>query len=295
MDDILKFYRDYFNLDEVPFIRIDHQEAMIAEVYKVELPSPLILKICTREKDFHRELYFLNFLAGFLPVPKIHQVADPSDGRPGAILMEYLEGTLIREEDWTHALAYEVGEALATLHSQRNDVYGDVTQTKIHTKSVRQYFEEKFFEELEECVNHLPKKLIVQCRDFYQSHQQLLDDVDGPCLVHRDFRPGNMIVQNGCLKGIIDWASGRFGFAEQDFCSMEHRNWPHNPEYKESLLAGYNNIRKVPDYQAIMPLLRLGRALAVVGYTVQSGTWNGKDKAIYQYNREFLELFLGFH
>jgi len=91
--------------------------------------------------------------------------------------------------------------------------------------------------------------------------------------------------------GIIDWASARFGFAEQDFCSMEHRNWPRNPEHKQSLLEGYSSIRQVPNYKAIMPLLRLGRALAVIGFTVTNGTWKGKDQEIYQYNRRFLDKF----
>ena len=73
---------------------------------------------------------------------------------------------------------------------------------------------------------------------YYESQQHLFDSVDGPCMIHRDFRPGNMIVHHGKLMGILDWASTRFGFAEQDFCSMEHRHWPGNPEHKHSLLAG---------------------------------------------------------
>lgn len=288
----MEFYKDIFNLKEAAFTRIDHPDTMISEVYKVDSPSPSILKICTREKDFHRELFFLQALEGLLPIPKIYQVFAPDSGRHGAILMEYLEGALVQETDWSQELAFKVGKTLAVLHAKRKDVFGDVIETKTHTHHARLYFENKFFEELKECADHLPKELIHQCEKFYQSQQSLLDHVDGPCLVHRDFRPGNMIVHEGKLMGIIDWASGRFGFAEQDFCSMEHRNWPQNVEHKESLLAGYNSIRKIPDYQILMPILRLGRALAVIGYTVQKGTWNGKDQAIYQYNRDYLQFNL---
>ncbi|MGA8165499.1 MAG: aminoglycoside phosphotransferase family protein [Waddliaceae bacterium] len=294
VDNLAEVYRECFSLGKAAFYRIDHHDTMIAVVYRVNLPSekPLILKISTRDKDFHRELYFLNALADFIPVPRVQKVAEPVAGRAGAVLMECLEGSLLRESNWTHELAYDVGSKLALLHSKRTEAYGDFTQKRGHTNNAREYFQEKFFEELEECGNHLPEETIKCCKDYCESHRNLFDSVDGPCMVHRDFRPGNMIVQNGRLMGIIDWASGRFGFAEQDFCSMEHRNWSRDSEYKQSLLAGYSSIRQVPNYTAIMPLLRLGRALAVIGFTVKSGTWKGKDQEIYQYNRRFLDNFL---
>lgn len=286
-------YEEFFDLKDAVFSRIDHSETMVAVVYRVDMPSkkPLILKICTRDKDFSRELYFLNTFAEDLPVPNVIKVFKPTAGRPGAILMECLEGTLLRETDWSFELAYEVGEKLALLHSKRTDAYGDSVKVGNLTRNSLEYFKEKFFEELNECVDHLPQKVVGHCQDYFESYQILLGAVDGPCMVHRDFRPGNMIVQNGKLLGIIDWASARFGFAEQDFCSMEHRHWPRNQEYKQALLDGYSSIRKVPNYHAVMPLLRLGRALAVIGFTVSSGTWDSKDKEIYQYNRQFLDGF----
>lgn len=293
VDNLIELYREYFGLNPSVFSRIDHNDTMVAVVYKVNLPSDksLILKICTRDKDFYRELYFLNALAGFLPVPKVQKTAEPMPGLPGAIVMEYFEGELLTDRNWSHKLAHEVGTNLALLHSKRTDAYGDFTQNESHAKNAREYFKEKFFEELNECVNHLPEETIRRYQDYYESHQYLLDSVDGPCLVHRDFRPGNMIVNHGRLIGIIDWASARFGFAEQDFCSMELKNWPKNPEYKRSLLEGYASVRRVPNYSAVMPLLLLGRALAVIGFTVNSGTWNGKDQDIYRFNRLFLDNF----
>jgi len=293
MDNLTEVYRDCLDLNRAVFSRIDHNDTMVAIIYRVDLPSKksLILKICTRDKDFYRELYFLNALAGVLPIPKVEKVVEPIGGRAGAILMECLEGSLLTESDWSNELAHAVGTNLALLHSKRADIYGDATQCESYAKNARDYFKDKFFEELNECANHLPKETISSCVDYWESHQNLLKGVDGPCIVHRDFRPGNIIVYNGKLVGIIDWASARFGFAEQDFCSMEHRNWPSNPKYKQALLAGYSSIRKLPNYNAVMPLLRLGRALAVIGFTVSSGTWDGKDKEIYQYNQKFIDSF----
>ena len=116
MNKLIETYSEYFGLNEAVFSRIDHNDMMVAVVYRVELSSgkSLILKICTRNKDFYRELYFLNVLEGFLPVPKVLIVAEPTDNRAGAILMEYLEGFILNESDWTHDLAYEVGKKIST-------------------------------------------------------------------------------------------------------------------------------------------------------------------------------------
>lgn len=132
---------------------------------------------------------------------------------------------------------------------------------------------------------------MVKCKAYLDSCQGYLSNVDGPCLVHRDFRPGNLIVRDGKLQGIIDWASARSGFAEQDFCSLEHFKWSFHASYKKSLLDGYSSIRPVPNYQLITPLLQLGRALAVIGYTFRSRTWNTSNSGLYTFNRHFLGTF----
>ena len=92
----MKLYREVFGLEDATFVRVDHRDAMLAVVYKVTVPSkkPLILKICPQDAHFHRELYFLNALSDTLPVPKVYQVMEPAEGRPGALLMECFEGVL---------------------------------------------------------------------------------------------------------------------------------------------------------------------------------------------------------
>ena len=206
-------------------------------------------------------------------------------------MLECLEGRLLQTDDWSARLAYQVGSVLARLHLKRTDAYGDLTKTRSLVATATPYFEEKFHEELDECESHLPSQLLDKCQRYLSSHRHLLDSVDGPCIIHRDFRPGNMIVRDGRLQGIIDWAGARSGFAEQDFCSMEHSQWPSPAEHKKTLLEGYASIRPVPDYQEIMTLLQLGRALAVIGFCVKSDTWKKKNSPIYQDHRHFIESF----
>ncbi|MDN3509425.1 MAG: aminoglycoside phosphotransferase family protein [Candidatus Neptunochlamydia sp.] len=144
---------------------------------------------------------------------------------------------------------------------------------------------------MNECKRYLPENLIEKCSAYLNNWQHLLAGVDDPCIVHRDFRPGNMLIWQGKLQGIIDWSSARSGFAEQDFCLIEHFKWAPGLKYKQAFFDGYSRIRPPPGYQLIMPLLQLESALGVIGYTVKSKTWNSSNENLYTFNRKFLDSF----
>lgn len=263
---------------------------MVAIVFKITQPNgeQLILKICDRPNDYLREVYFLKHFAKILPVPEIIQFVEPNEHIHGAILMECLPGTLLKPEELKEPLAYEIGRCLALIHLNRLPGYGDPIQRDLKPDP-KGYFTLKFVEGIGECRHHLPKELIEQSQNYYKENVSLLMSVDGPCIVHRDFRPGNIIVHEGVLQGIIDWAGARSSFAEEDFCSIEHGEWSNNPHIKKPFLTGYADIRPVPDYIRLIPFLRLNKAIATIGFTVKRKTWNNRDSRIYQYNRQFLE------
>ena len=287
-------YKKLLNLDgHAEFIKIDHEDAMVATVYQILQKNelPLILKICDRPNDYSSELYFLKFFANKLLVPTVIDSIAPNKDISGAILMEYLPGNLLKASSITKELAFELGCSLALIHRNNTRGYGYLNRDlklEIHSDI---HFTEKFQEGIEECKQHLPKALIEQCIRYYTDHLFLLKTVDGPCMIHRDFRPGNIIIQNDKLSGIIDWSSARSSFAEDDFCSIEHGEWGDFCGYKDDFLNGYSSIRIIPQYHKIMPLLRLNRAIAVVGFTTKRRTWNSCHSKPYQFNRNFLDTF----
>lgn len=283
-------YQERLNLQKASFSRIDHVDALVAVVYKVTQPDgkQFILKICDRVNDYLREFHFLKHFSGSLPVPQIIQVVPPEKNIHGAILMECLPGTLLQPKELTAALAYELGRCLACIHLNRLPGYGDPVHKDLNSDP-RIYFTLKFEEGLDECTNNLPSELLEACRLYYRIHVDHLMSVDGPCIIHRDFRPGNLIVHNGKLQGIIDWAGARASFAEEDFCSLEHGEWSKNLNNKKSFLSGYASIRPIPDYNRILPFLRLNKAIATIGFTVKRETWNNSSAQLYQYNRLYIE------
>lgn len=291
MKNPIAIYQQRLNLQSATFFRIDHDDAMVADVYKITHPNGthLILKICSHTNHYLREFYFLNYFADKLPVPRIIQAIEPEANLPGAILMEYVPGTLLTIPTLSNALSYEMGSLLARIHTNRASGYGDLIDPNDLNPDPRPYFIEKFHHGFDECKNHLPKDLLDQSRHYLENHINLLDLADGPCITHRDFRPGNLIAHDGKVQGIIDWSSARASFAQEDFCSMEHGVWPINPASKEPFLAGYAAIRSIPDYKTIMPLLRLNKAIATIGFLVKRKTWNTNGKQLYQFNRHYLE------
>lgn len=294
MDRMISAYKERFNLHNAHFLHIDHEDAMVATVFRVTLENGahLILKICSRIGDYFREAYFLNHFSGKLPIPHIIQLFPPETNLHGAILMECFPGKMLRIQDLNDKLSYELGSLLALIHLERVNGYGDLTDPNHLNPDPRIPFTMKFQEGLEECKEHLPATMLEKCRQYYNQHVDLLTTTDGPCIIHRDFRPGNLIIDNGNLQGIIDWSSARGGFAEEDFCPLEFGEWSANFSYRDSFLSGYASMRKVPDYQRILPLLRLSRAIATIGFTVKRGIWESKGSKIYQFNTQYLESFL---
>lgn len=291
MDDLANLYRKKLNLPNACFTHIDHEDAMVAAVFKITQPGnpDLILKVCSRRDDYLRESYFLDRFAGKLPVPRIIQLLEPEASMDGAVLMECVAGELLKAEKVDGKLAYEIGSLLARVHLERAEGYGDLTDPTHLSADSQVPFTMKFEEGLEECKGHLPESLLETCRHHFEKDIALLASADGPCVIHRDFRPGNIIAANGKVQGIIDWSSGRGGFAEDDFCPLELGEWPECADTKSSFLEGYASIRKIPDYKHMMPLLRLSRAVAAVGFTVKRGIWEFRNAKLYQFNRRYLE------
>lgn len=289
----LRPYQKHLRLQNAQFSLIEHEDAIVAIVYKVTMPNgdEFILKICEHNNHFHREVYFLNALQDKISVPKIIRCLEPKPGIPGAILMEYLSGQVLKKETLTSELAKQAGSELARLHLNKAKGYGDLIKEETLSSDPKAHLIQKFEEGISECQPHLPSPLIEKCRHFFHTHLHLLELADGPCMIHRDFRPGNLIGYEYKLQGIIDWASARAGFTQEDFCSFEMGEWSRHTHIQAAFLAGYETIRPIPNFQEMMPLLKLNRSIAILGYLHREGGWEKTCADLYQSHLQSLESF----
>lgn len=297
LNNLISHYRQYLNLQDAIFLKVEHEEAFVAPVYKISLPDnkQFILKICKRQNDYLCEAYFLKFFANKIPVPDIINLIEPTADIPGAILMEHLKGNLLIKSELTKSLACTIGSLLAKIHTHKVGGYGDLTKPHQLNTDPTSYFTFKFEESIMECKDHLSKKLLDKSCDYFNSSTNLLISADGPCITHRDFRPGNILVSEGEIQGIIDWSSARGSFVEEDLFSLELGDWSNNINIKNAFLKGYASVRPVPDYLKMMPLLLLSKAIATIGFTVKTKTWDNKNKDLYQRHLRLLEKILKEH
>ena len=283
IDNILDHYRHHFRLSDALFVPITHAYTNVAIVYTIETAhgARYILKICSNAKDYRNECYFLKYFERVLPVPQLIDTCQPTSDIPGALLMTYIPGELLQATALTDTTVYQMGQLLARIHADPI-VRHSHSAISNEEKDLRTFFSFKIYEALEECSLQLPPSFIDQCHQFYAAQQHLLDAVDGPCVTHRDFGPRNILVHNNTVSGIIDWSSASTTFAEEDFCFLEHHEYPVDSQHKQAFLSGYASIRAVPDYQRIMPLLLFSKALSIVGFSIKRDLWKTTMASDYQ-------------
>lgn len=293
MDSLIAHFRQRLNIPDATFTLIEHENAMVAMVYRITGGDgqEFILKISPRVDDYKREKLLLNNFSGILPVPRLLKDLEPVGSYPGALLIELLPGTLLTKEAVNQEIAFDAGAILAKIHLLRAKGFGDPISPEALSQDPKDYFTKKFEEGLFECRGNVSEPLLQRCKTYFQEHLPLLDSADGPCIAHRDFRPGNIMVDDGKIAGVIDWAGGRASFAEEDFCSIENGSWGMNEKQKEAFYQGYQTVRPLPLIHKTLSLMQLSKAIATVGFTVKKGTWNTKNSGTYLHYLRWIELF----
>lgn len=199
-------------------------------------------------------------------IPTIIDTLEPTHQDKGAILMQCLEGDILENQKCNTQVAYDIGKSLAIIHSNKAPFFGECFDSSLASESIDDYFSHKFYEELNECKDQISHPMIDNCKEFFERNRGLLQNVDGPCYTHGDFRFGNILTANNKLTGIIDWSSARFSFAEMDLCMLNLSDLNFSKEF----FKGYASVRSIPIYKEIFPLVQLRKALAIIGYLIRT-------------------------
>jgi len=260
------------NIDNVP-------ESYSSEVCKLVLDNNerVILKIPYNKNKLLKEYKTLELVKNELPVARIIDFWDGNEEIPGALLLSYIEGRppigIIDKN-----LAYQMGELLGKIHViqvHREDLGSAdelmYTEKDLWWRTIREWFENC----IDDCKETLDHILLSKSIELFYHYYENLPEPDHPSIVHMDFRPGNILIYNSKISGIVDFESARVGSADIDFTKMKIYVWDLYAGTKEEFIKGYQNIRPLPDLDRTLPFYLLFNAFAGVSWCIKRG--KGRD------------------
>ncbi|XEC97748.1 phosphotransferase family protein [Paenibacillus tarimensis] len=269
-------------------------ESYSSEVYKLMLGSggTVYAKIPYNRDKLYRETRILEKLKYVLPVPQVLDFWAGNDSVPGAMLLSAIEGLPCTGEV-NEKLAYEIGALHAKLHEVSMPGYGVDVQDGFRTvdqNDWRRHLKSNFEKWKEPCKEILDAALFQRCIDHFDNVFAALPQPDGPCVVHMDFRPGNILVEENRVTGIIDFESARGGSSEIDFTKVNRYIWEVYPTTRAAYIQGYESIRPIMDLDSILPFYSFYDAFSAVVWCNNRGV--EKHRAFLMESISVLELLV---
>ncbi|MEK3916504.1 phosphotransferase family protein [Paenibacillus sp. FSL H7-0331] len=285
---IEKLKLNVLNVEDVP-------ESFSSDVYKLTLANgeKVYVKIPFNKDKLYREFQMLETLKDVIPVPKVLDFWDGDEITTGALLLSAIQG-IPCTEDIAEKLSFQIGVFHAMLHEVKTPGYGyhvtdgfkilDQNNWRLHIKG-------NFEKWKEPCKEILDPELYERCILHFDGVFSALPEPDGPCIVHMDFRPGNILVNDNKVTGIIDFESARGGSSEIDFTKINRYIWGVNPRTKLPYIDGYRTIRPMVNLETVLPFYDLYDAFSAVVWCKNRGV--EKNQSFLQENISTLQKSVG--
>ncbi len=227
---------------------------------------------------------------GGVPVPKVICVFSPEDGLGPGYVMNRLEGEtiarkILRDEAFAQArtvLADQCGAAMARIHAVPAEGLPDLARQDARAQlgALRDLYDT--FDD--------PHPVFELAFRFLDDNAP---DIAAPCLVHGDFRNGNIMVNEAGLVAVLDWELSHFGDPMEDLGWICVNSWRFgqldNPvggfgSY-EDLFAGYERESghsvdpKRVHYWEVFGTLRWGVICQIQTFAHLSGAYRSVERA----------------
>lgn len=186
---------------------------------------------------------------GGVPVPAIECVLEPKDGLGDGYIMEWLEGETIGQRivklpelaEARRHLAHDCGQALARIHAL--NVPSSLSH-KLHNVSPEALVRETWDAYI---ALETPQPMIDFTAQWLLSH---LPVTSKTCLVHGDFRNGNLMVTSNGIRAVLDWELCHMGDPMRDLGWLCVNSWRFGNRALpvggfgrvEDLIAGYESV-----------------------------------------------------
>jgi Ser/Thr protein kinase RdoA (MazF antagonist)/GNAT superfamily N-acetyltransferase len=245
--------------------------------YKIQLENehqPLILRVYLRDKDSAlREQRLGALLKGTVPVPLTHFIGE-LEGYPFAIT-EFMPGIALRDlllGDGPQDLGPimdQVGTILSRIAAYAFEKAGFLNK-EMEVSSCPSFDVLKF---TQDCLNDktvlsvLSPEVITTIKQTIEGHAHLFPTDDDKRLVHGDFDPANILVDqinaSWVVTGILDWEFSFSGSCLWDVANMLRYAHQMPPEFQSSFIDALqrNGIKLPPDWRTTVHLLNLSSLL----------------------------------
>lgn len=230
------------------------QNSFSNQVYRVEGPGgPVILKLLKSASKWWADRFVPPLLADKdLPVPDV--LGAGQVGEDYWITFSLLPGVNLEDviDRAPPDTFCEAGRLLARLHTITFPTYGRPGPDGLFETYTD--WAGHFRARLERFLAH---PLVVPylspaerqaCRDFFDRHEETLRG-GHPCVVHRDYRPGNLLVDpvTYAITGLLDFEAVQSGDPGVDFAKVESEFFRQRPDARPHFHAGYASVRSLPD------------------------------------------------
>lgn len=278
-----------FRLETVAVNEVE--DSFSSMVYKCVLRNgeTVFVKIPYTRVKYERELAAYEILAGHVPIPQLLDYWAGDDNCPGAFLLSELKGHPLSEKA-SPEVAYQIGALQAAMHQIQpsNTIESGTIQNEF--PHWHEFIEKQFYSFAEHVQEILDQDVFMASLNKFEQMKGKLPAPDGPSFVHMDFRPANIIVDEGQVSGMIDFESVRFGSTEIDFTKIHRDFLKGNPRLINSYQEGYTSIRPMINLEAVLPFYRFIDAFNSIGWSQKRGL--EKNFAFYEANLRILKEML---
>ncbi len=238
VDELEEAARSEFGLDVVTRLPISESFSSSVLVFIARDDRHYVLKRHWARSKAEREASALLALAAHPDVPALLATSE-HDGTL-TLLIEGLDATpWVDLAQTPRELLGQLGRAMALLHQSRAESFdGRESWHGLLVGNADRYVTS---------IGGDDGALAERAHKMLSRHLVEVPESDDPRLVHFDLRPGNVLVRDGHLVGIIDFEACRGGHPSMDFFKLWQQVDPYVPGGLSEILVGYRRVAGTTD------------------------------------------------